>query len=144
MQKTVMPSTKTTERKWHLIDLQDQVLGRISSKVASLLMGKNKANFAAHFDCGDYVVVTNASKVKLLGNKAKLKKYYSHSNYPGGFKEITFEKQMEKNPSLVITHAIKGMLPNNKLLKGRMKRLKIFLDSNLPYDDKFTASRELI
>jgi len=135
-----MPSTKTIERKWHLIDLEDQVLGRISSRIATLLMGKNKADFAPHMDCGDYVIVTNVNKIKVLGNKAKLKKYYSHSNFPGGFKEITFDKQMEKNPAAVITHAVKGMLPNNKLLKGRMKRLKIFTDANHPYADKLTTS----
>lgn len=134
--KTDMPTPKKIERSWHLIDLQDKVLGRVSSEIASILMGKHKANFAPHIDCGDYVVVTNAGKIKVLGNKVKLKKYYSHSNYPGGFKEITFDKQMDKNPSLVITHAVKGMLPNNKLLKNRMKRLKIFIDDNHPYADK--------
>ena len=131
-----MPTPKKIERSWHLIDLQDKVLGRVSSEIASILMGKHKAYFAPHIDCGDYVVLTNASGIKLTGKKAGIKTYYSHSNYPSGFKTITFDKQMEKNPCLVITHAVKGMLPDNKLLKNRMKRLKIFVDANHPYADK--------
>ncbi|PIP53338.1 50S ribosomal protein L13 [Candidatus Beckwithbacteria bacterium CG23_combo_of_CG06-09_8_20_14_all_34_8] len=134
--KTDMPTPKTIKRVWHLIDLQDQVLGRVSSKIASIIMGKHKAYFAPHIDCGDYVIVTNAAGIKLTGKKAGLKTYYSHSNYPSGFKTITFDKQLTKNPSQIITHAVKGMLPNNKLLKSRMKRLKIFVDGNHPYSDK--------
>ncbi len=134
--KTDMPKPQTIVRSWHLIDLKDQVLGRVSSKIASLLMGKHKPYFAPHMDCGDYVIVTNAAEIAVTGKKASLKKYYSHSNFPGGFKEITFDKLMDKDPKRVITHAVKGMLPNNKLLKERMKRLKVFTDTNHPYADK--------
>jgi large subunit ribosomal protein L13 len=138
--KTVMPKTETIERAWHLIDLKGEVLGRVSSKIASLLLGKKKPYFAPHMDCGDYVIVTNAAEISVTGKKASLKKYYSHSNYPGGFKEIIFDKLMEKDPKRIITHAVKGMLPNNKLLKDRMKRLKIFVDANHPYADKLSKS----
>lgn len=136
--KTTIPTSKTVKREWHLIDLEGKVLGRIASNIATLLIGKNKAYYMPHVDCGDYVVVINAAKVKITGKKAGLKIYARHSNYPSGFKEITFEKQVIKDPRKIINSALKGMLPKNKLQAPRLKRLKIFADANHSYQDKFT------
>ena len=136
--------TKLTDikRAWHLIDVKDQVLGRISTKIAALLIGKHKTCFSAHLDCGDYVVVTNATLVKVTGRKAKQKLYYRHSNFPGGFKEITFAQQMAKDPREIIISAVKGMLPKNKLLDPRLKRLKIFAGEEHTFADKFTKKEQ--
>ncbi len=133
-------ATKQTDikRTWHHIDVKDEVLGRISTKIAELLIGKNKPYFVANLDCGDYVVVTNAAKVDVTGRKAKQKLYSRHSNYPGGFKQISFEDQIKKDPRQVIIHAVRGMLPKNKLQDLRLKRLKVFAGSEHPYADKFS------
>ncbi|MGB9706453.1 MAG: 50S ribosomal protein L13 [Microgenomates group bacterium] len=137
-------STKKSEikRTWHLVDAKDKILGRLATQVANLLMGKNKPYFVPHLDCGDYVVVINASQVKVSGKKAKEKKYYRHSGYPGGFKEITFSQQMAKDPRKIIWHAVAGMLPKNKLRDKRLTRLKIFVDENHPYQDKLKMKNE--
>ena len=132
-------ATKKSEikRSWHLIDARGQTLGRLSTKIAKLLMGKDKPYFVRYLDCGDWVVITNAGEVKVTGRKASQKLYYRHSGYPGGFKQITFEKQMALDPSKVIKHAISGMLPKNKLRKRMLARLRIYADANHPYKDKF-------
>ena len=132
-------STKKSEikRNWHLFDAKDKILGRMSSQIAMLLMGKGKPYFVPHLDCGDYVVVTNAAQVKVTGKKQEQKKYYRHSGYPGGFKELIFNQQMAKDPRKIISHAVSGMLPKNKLRDKRLARLKIFIDENHPYKDKF-------
>jgi len=132
-------ATKASEikRSWHLIDAKDQILGRLATKIARLLMGKDKPYFVSYLDCGDYVVVTNAAKIRVTGKKAKQKIYYRHSGYPGGFREINFAKQMEKDPSQIIRHAVSGMLPKNKLRDKRLARLKIFVNDKHPYKDKF-------
>jgi len=131
-------ATKASEIKrfWHLIDAQDQILGRLSTRIAHLLLGKDKPYFVNFLDCGDYVVVINADKVKVTGRKAKQKMYSRHSGYPGGFKQISFEKQMVKDPRKIIRHAVAGMLPKNKLQDKRLARLKIFLGEKHPYEDK--------
>lgn len=123
--------TKTTKkseikRSWYLIDAKGKTLGRLATKIARLLMGKDKPYFARYLDCGDWAVVVNASEVKVTGKKASQKLYYRHSGYPGGFREITFEKQMERDPTKVIRHAVSGMLPKNKLRKRMLARLRIF------------------
>lgn len=132
-------ATKASEikRSWHLIDAKDQILGRLATKIAHLLMGKDKPYFVSYLDCGDYIVVTNAAKIRVTGKKAKQKIYYRHSGYPGGFREINFAKQMEKDPSQIIRHAVSGMLPKNKLRDKRLARLKIFVNDKHPYKDKF-------
>jgi large subunit ribosomal protein L13 len=136
--------TKLTDikRHWHLIDVEGQVLGRISSKIAQLLIGKNKVYFTPSLDCGDYVVITNAKKVKVTGKKYDQKMYYRHSNYPGGFRKETFKQVMAKNPRKIIIEAVKNMLPKNRLRDLRMKRLKIFIDDNHIYADKFKKPEE--
>lgn len=135
--KTYQPKHKDIRREWNLVDAKDKILGRMSTRVAHLLMGKSKAKYSRHMDMGDYVVVINAEKIVITGNKATQKLYYRHSGYPGGFKKILFEKLFEKSPEKVIAHAVSGMLPKNKLQKERMKRLRIVSGSENPYKSHF-------
>jgi len=132
MKSTVMKAGDI-KREWHLVDVGGKVLGRVSTDIAKKLMGKNKAAASPNLDCGDYVVCINAAKVEVTRNKAQNKLYQTHSMHPGGFKEINFADLLEKDPCKVITHAVIGMLPKNKLRDGRMARLKIFVDANHPY-----------
>jgi large subunit ribosomal protein L13 len=126
---------------WHLIDLKDQVLGRISTRIAEKLMGKTKPYFVRHLDCGDFVVAINAKNIVVTGRKKTQKKYYRHSGYAGGFKELTFEQLHQKDPRKIIIHAVKNMLPQNKLRQKMLARLKVFADDNHPYQDKFTSKK---
>jgi len=135
--KTYATTPKDITRSWHLIDVEDKILGRISTDMAKKLIGKNKPYFTSHLDCGDYVVVINSDKVQVTGRKAKQKTYYHHSNYPSGLKSITFEKQLAKDSRKIIINAVKSMLPKNKLRSLRLNRLKIFKDANHIYQDKF-------
>jgi large subunit ribosomal protein L13 len=137
MIKTKAPKPAEIKRQWHLVDVNGQVLGRIATQIAEKLIGKDKTNYAANIDCGDYVVVINAENIKVTGRKENQKMYYSHSNYPGGFKALTFKQVMDKDPRKIIEHAVKNMLPKNKLQSPRLKRLKIFADANHIYQDKF-------
>ena len=138
--KTYATTPKDIKRSWHLIDVQDKVLGRIATQIAQKLIGKNKPYFTSHLDCGDYVVIINSDKVKVTGRKAKQKTYYHHSNYPGGLKSITFDKLLKKDSRKIIVLAIKSMLPKNKLRQLRLKRLKVFKDDQHIYSDKFKGS----
>lgn len=141
MQKSKSLKKSEIEREWHLIDAKDQVLGRMSTKMAKLLMGKDKVYYVPHLDCGDFVVLINAEKVKVTGKKKTQKLYQRHSGYPGGFKEITFEKQMAKDPEKIIVHAVGGMLPKNKLRTPRLKRLKVFVGEGHRFVDKFEKQK---
>lgn len=123
-------------RKWHYFDAKGQILGRLSSQIARLLIGKNKVDFAPNLDGGDYVVVTNSDHVKLTGKKEFNKLYYSHSQYPGGFKTITVHEQRLKDSRRLIIHAVSKMLPKNKLRPDRLQRLKVFPGSEHPYGKK--------
>ena len=123
-------------RNWHYLDSQGQILGRLSSQIARLLIGKHKVDFAPNLDGGDYVVVTNSDKVKLTGKKEMNKLYYRHSQYPGGFKTITAHEQRLKDSRQLIIHAVSKMLPKNKLRPDRLKRLKVFPGSEHPYGKK--------
>jgi len=123
-------------RQWHYLDAKDQILGRLSSQIARLLIGKNKVDFAPNLDGGDYVVVTNSDHVKLTGKKEFNKLYYSHSQYPGGFKTISVHEQRIKDSRILIIHAVSKMLPKNKLRPDRLKRLKVFPGSEHPYGKK--------
>lgn len=125
--KTYSQKPTEVERKWHLIDAAEApTLGRLSAKIATLLSGKNKATFTPHTDGGDFVVVINAEKVKVTGNKEEGKMYYRHSGFPGGLKEASLKELREKNPAMIIEKAVYGMLPTNKLRDDRMKRLKVY------------------
>ena len=135
--KTYQPKRKEIERSWHLLDAKDQILGRLSTKVAELLMGKGKASFSTHMDSGDFVVVLNGEKIKVSGNKSSQKLYRSHSGYPGGYKEVKFERMMEKAPQRILEHAVSGMLPDNRLKSPRMARLRVVIGEANPFAKKF-------
>ncbi len=137
--KTTQIKPSEVKRAWHVIDAKGKVLGEVCTKAAVFLMGKHKVSFTPHVDSGDFVVVINAANVELTGNKAAKKMYYSHSMIPGGFKEISFEKLMEKDPTKVIEHGVKGMLPKNKMQDPRMARLKIFVGNEHPYTKEVEA-----
>lgn len=121
-------SAKPTEvtRKWYVLDASKAPLGRVSTQAAKLLTGKDKPMFTQHIDCGDFVIIINASKTQVTGGKLDSKMYYRHSGYPGALKELTLREKMEKDPTHAITHAIRGMLPVNKLRDGRLARLKVY------------------
>lgn len=124
-------SAKPTEvnRKWYVIDASQAPLGRLATQIATLLTGKGKPMFTQHIDCGDYVVVINAKNVAVTGNKMDTKVYYSHTHYPGGIKEATMREKQDKDPTFAITHAVRGMLPVNKLRDERLARLKVYAGS---------------
>lgn len=124
--RTYTATPSTIKRDWYLIDANDKVLGRMASEVARRLRGKHKPEFTPHMDTGDYIVIVNAAKVRVTGNKAKGKIYYNHSGYIGGLKEITFEKLLAKSPEAVIQRAVKGMLPKGPLGRDMLRKLKIF------------------
>lgn len=134
---TYQPKGNEITRSWHLIDAKDAVLGRISTEIATYLMGKNKPSYSANIDSGDFVVVINAEKVVVTGKKAQKKVYSSHSGYPGGYKEAKYAKVMEEHPERILEHSVSGMLPDNKLKAERMKRLNIVVGDKNPYEDKF-------
>lgn len=121
-------SVKPTDisREWFLIDASETTLGRVSTKIATLLTGKGKTQFSHHIDCGDFVVVINTDKLKVTGKKLTDKMYYHHSHFPGGLKEISLEDQLAKDSTKVLHHAVRGMLPVNKLRDERLNRLKIY------------------
>ena len=131
--KTYSPKAAEIEHQWHVIDASDKVLGRLATQVAGLLMGKHKPTFSRHLDTGDFVVVINADKVRVTGNKAEQKLYYRHSGYPGGLKSISLEKMMQTDPTRVIEHAVKGMLPHNRLGAKMMKKLKVYVGEAHPH-----------
>ncbi len=124
------------ERKWYVVDAKDKPLGRLAARLSLILQGKNKAQYTPNADLGDYVVVINAEKVRLTGKKLKQKKYYRHSGYIGGLKEVTAKKMLETHPDRIIRYAVRGMLPKNKLRKTMLKKLKICVGTEHPYIDK--------
>jgi len=124
--KTYSAKPSDVVRKWYVVDASELPLGRLSTKIAELLTGKGKPMFTKHIDCGDYVIVVNAEKLVVTGNKLEGKMYYKHSNYPGGLRETTLKYEMDKDPANVIRKSIRGMLPVNKLRDERLKRLKIY------------------
>ena len=124
--KTFSTKPSDFKRRQHVIDAKDQVLGRLASQVAGLLMGKHKPIFARHLDTGDYVVITNADKIRVTGNKVKKKLYYHHTGYPGGIKSISLEKMMQVHPTRAIEHAVRGMIPHNRLGARMIRKLKVY------------------
>ena len=131
-------SLKNTEvsRDWVIFDASDKILGRFATKIADKLRGKDKPTFTPHVDGGDFVVVINADKVKVTGNKAEQKKYYKHSLYPGGLKEKSYKEVLESTPERIIENAVKGMLPKNKLGKSIIKKLKVYSGSEHPHESQ--------
>ncbi len=136
--------TKQSEIKheWHLVDVNDQTLGRVSTTIAKYLMGKAKPNFVRNLDCGDYVVVINAKAVKVSGKKEEDKVYARHSGYPGGYKSETLKELRVRKPEDIIKHAVKGMLPDNRLRDKMLKRMFVFSGAEHTYSDKFVKKDE--
>lgn len=124
--KTYSAKPSDVTRVWYVIDASEAPLGRVATKAATLLTGKGKPMFTHHIDTGDYVIIINADKLVVTGDKMTKKMYYHHSHYPGGLKEATLAEKMAKDPTHAITHAIRGMLPVNKLRDGRLARLKVY------------------
>ncbi len=133
MQKTYMAKQDDVERKWYLVDAKDKTLGRLATQIAIILMGKHKPNYTPHVDCGDFVVVINADKVRLTGSKWDKKIYYWHTGYLGGIKSRTAKQMLEKKPEFLIYHAVKGMLPKNNLARRMLKKLKVYAGENHPH-----------
>jgi large subunit ribosomal protein L13 len=131
--RTYSPKPGEIERQWHIIDASDVVLGRLATHTATLLRGKHKPTFAPHMDTGDYVVIINAGKVALTGNKRQTKVAYRHSGYPGGLKQIGYEELLSKRPEKAVELAVKGMLPHNKLARQIIKKLKVYPGAEHPH-----------
>ncbi len=132
--KTYTPKATEIERKWWVVDAEDEVLGRLASKVAQVLRGKHKPMYTPHLDTGDYVIVVNAEKIRLTGKKAQQKTYFRHSGYMGGEKHIPFERMRAEHPERVIELAVKGMLPKNNLGRLMRKKLKVYAGSEHPHE----------
>lgn len=139
--KTYSTREKDVERQWHVVDASDETLGRLASRVAILLMGKHKPIYAPHLDTGDYVIVVNAAKVRVTGKKAKQKMYYRHTGYPGGIKSTTLGNMLAAHPTRVIEHAIKGMLPRNRLGRAMYRKLKVYAGDNHPHQAQVAGSK---
>lgn len=127
-QKTFNLKTKDATQNWLIVDAEGKTLGRLASEVAVRLMGKHKPEYTAHVVCGDKVIITNCAKVKVTGNKMTDKIYYSHSGYPGGIKQIALKDLLVKDPTAAVRHAVKGMLPKNKLQNEMLKNLKLYAE----------------
>ena len=126
MRTTYMPNAAKVERKWYVVDAEGKNLGRLASEIAKVLRGKNKPIYTSFIDTGDYVIVINADKIAVTGKKLDQKKYYHHTGYIGGLKEITLKRLLETKPEAVITHAVKGMLPKNTLGRNMIKKLHVY------------------
>jgi len=131
--KTYTARKQDIERKWYLVDAEGKVLGRLASRVASILRGKHKPIYTPHLDTGDYVIVINASKVRLTGKKPKQKFYYRYSGYPGGLKSVRYDKLLKERPTRIIEAAVRGMLPHNKLGRAMLKKLRVCAGSEHRY-----------
>jgi large subunit ribosomal protein L13 len=133
LQKTFTPTPADIKREWFLVDATDQTLGRLASDVANILRGKHKPTYAPHFDGGDFIVIVNAEKVAVTGNKAEQKVYYRHSGYPGGLSELSFEQMQERYPERIIENAVRGMIPKNRLGRQVLTKLKVYAGSEHPH-----------
>lgn len=127
--KSFMAKTNEVERKWHIIDAENRVLGRMATEIANILSGKNKPIYTSHVDTGDFVIIINAEKIKLTGNKLNQKKYTYHTGHPGGLKEIPYKQLMQDKPEKIIELAVKGMLPKSSLGRNMMKKLRVYAGS---------------
>ncbi len=134
--KTYSQKKENVERNWFVVDATDRILGRVATKIADRIRGKDKPTFTPHTDGGDYVIVVNAEKIKVTGSKFDKKMYYRHSLYPGGLKSQSFKELNEKNPERIIEDAVKGMLPKNKLGKSIIKKLKVFQGPNHSHESQ--------
>jgi len=133
MYKTYVAKPGDVERAWYVVDATDQTLGRLATRIATVLRGKHKAQYTPHEDVGDFVVVVNAEKIKVTGNKLDQKMYYRHTGYPGGIREISLRRQLELHPNRVIEHAVKGMLPHGPLGRRQLKKLRVYAGPEHPH-----------
>jgi len=140
---TVSAREQDIQRDWYVVDAQGQTLGRLATRVATVLRGKHKALYTPHVDCGDYVIIVNAEKVHATGQKMTQKKYYRHSGYPGGLTEITLRDQLQKFPERVLESAVRGMLPKNRLGRQMFKKLKVYAGPEHPHQAQQPKSLEL-
>jgi len=131
--KTYSAKAEDIDRKWYLIDAEGEILGRLATQIATILRGKNKPTYTPSMDLGDYVVVINAEKIKVSGNKLKGKIYRYHTSYPGGLKSVTLETLLKKKPELVVKKAVQGMIPHTKLGRAMIKKLKIYKGNEHPH-----------
>jgi len=131
---TPFPSSKTIEREWHVIDAEGQVLGRLATRIATMLMGKHKPMYTPFLDCGDHVVVINAEKVVLTGNKMNDKIYYRHTGYPGGIKEARARRVMREHPTRILQSAVRGMVPKTKLGRQMLTKLRVYAGPEHPHE----------
>jgi large subunit ribosomal protein L13 len=141
--RTYTPKPGQIERAWHVIDATDVVLGRLASQAARLLRGKHKPVFAPHMDTGDFVIVVNAEKVALTGNKLAQKRAYRHSGYPGGLRAVPYSELMAKRPEEVVRKAVRGMLPKNKLARQQLSKLKVYAGPTHPHEAQQPAPYDL-
>jgi len=140
--RTFTAKKETIEREWFVVDATDQTLGRLAARIAPILKGKHKPTYTPHLDCGDFVIVVNADKVRVTGRKLDQKFYYRHSGYPGGISSISLRDQLAKFPERVIQAAVKGMLPKNRLGRQMMKKLKVYAGDNHPHQAQQPKSLE--
>ena len=141
--KSFMQSKETVTREWYVIDAKDIPLGRVAAKAASMLRGKHKVTYTPHVDCGDYVIIVNADKVALTGNKLENKMYYDHSRYVGGLRERTAKEMREKYPVEMLERAVEGMLPHNRLGRAMYKKLFVYAGSEHPHTAQQPTKLEL-
>lgn len=141
--KTTITKPAEVERAWHVVDAEGQTLGRLAARVATILRGKHKPSFTPSVDCGDYVIVLNADKIRVTGNKLEDKIYYRHSGYPGGLREINLRRQLERYPTRPVELAVKGMLPKSKLGRKMIKKLKVYAGSEHPHHAQRPVPLEL-
>ena len=131
--KTYSAKASEIERQWYVVDAEGQTLGRLATRIADTLRGKRKAGFTHHVDTGDFVIVVNAEKISVTGNKRQAKMYYRHSGYPGGLRSRTLGEQLERRPTEVIRLAVKGMLPRNRLARQQLTKLKVYAGPEHPH-----------
>ncbi len=141
--KTYAVKASEIERHWWVVDATDQTLGRLATRIATLLEGKHKPIYSPHLDTGDHVVVLNAARIKVTGDKLIQKRYYRHSNYPGGLKEESLGRLLERKPELIIERAVKGMLPRNRLGRAMIKKMKVYPGAEHPHQAQQPTAAEL-
>lgn len=141
--KTYTPKLSEIEREWYLVDAEGKTLGRLASEIAKILRGKHKPIYTPHLDCGDYVVVINAEKIRVTGRKLDQKIYYHYSGYPGGLKSISLRDQLQKHPERVLEAAVRGMLPKNRLGRKMIKKLKVYAGDSHPHQAQQPKMLEL-
>jgi large subunit ribosomal protein L13 len=141
--KTFSAKPQDIERKWFVVDAQGQTLGRLATRIATVLRGKHKPIYTPHMDCGDYVIVVNADKIHVTGQKLDQKTYYRHSGYPGGLRQVSLRRQLQVHPDRVIEAAVRGMLPHNRLGRKMFKKLKVYAGPTHPHEAQQPTALEL-